>query len=102
LTPSNEALSVAARMIAVGEQTSISSFNQSHSPSFWRAHMTTNRLAKAAEPLDDRSKWTLHEHCEYANAQIILKGINDERRMKGLFPVKWVIRDNRVVIDRAT
>jgi hypothetical protein len=57
---------------------------------------------KATDPAFNRSSWTLHEHCEYANAQLILKGINDERRMKGLFPVKWVIRDNRVVIDKAT
>jgi hypothetical protein len=64
--------------------------------------MTTNRLAKSeVDPVFDRSKWSLQEHCDYANAQMILKGIPEERRMKGMFPVRWVIRDGRVVIERA-
>jgi hypothetical protein len=62
--------------------------------------MTTNRLAKSeVDPVFDRSKWSLQEHCDYANAQLILKGINDERRMKGMGPVHWVIRDNRVLCE---
>lgn len=63
--------------------------------------MITNRLAKSAEPAFDRSKWTLKEHCDHANAQLILNETNEYRRRIGLFPVKWVIRDNRVMIDRA-
>jgi cellulase/cellobiase CelA1 len=35
----------AARTIAAGEPTSISCFSPSHSRNYWRAHMTTNRLA---------------------------------------------------------
>lgn len=62
--------------------------------------MTTNRLAKSeVDPAMDRSKWTLQEHCDYANAQMILKEIPEYRRRKGLQPVHWVIRDGRVVIE---
>ena len=61
--------------------------------------MTTNRLAKSEQqPAFDRGKWTLQEHCEYANAQLILKGINEERRVKGMPAVHWVIREGRVMI----
>jgi hypothetical protein len=62
--------------------------------------MTTNRLAKSeVDPAIDRSKWTLQEHCDWANAQMILKEIPEYRRRKGLQPVHWVIRDGRVVIE---
>lgn len=50
----------------------------------------------------DRSKWSLAAHCEYANAQMILKDIPEYRRKKGLGPVKWVVRDGRVVLTDAT
>lgn len=62
--------------------------------------MTINRLAKSeVDPAIDRSKWTLQEHCDWANAQMILKEIPEYRRGKGLQPVHWVIRDGRVVIE---
>ena len=60
----------------------------------------SNRLAKSADPLMDRSSWSLHEHCEYANAQLILKGTNDYRRKIGAPPVHWVIRDGRIVCEQ--
>jgi hypothetical protein len=63
--------------------------------------MTTNRLAKSADPVLDRKSWSLQEHCEYANAQLILKNVNEDRRKLGLFPVRWVIRNLRVVCEPA-
>jgi hypothetical protein len=54
----------------------------------------------AAKPLD-RSGWTLQEHCEYANAQLILNGTNEWRRKQGAGPVHWVIRNGRVVCEWA-
>jgi len=58
--------------------------------------MTTNRLAKSENPAFDRSKWSKHQHCEYANAQLILNDTNIYRRNLGAPPVKWVIADGRV------
>lgn len=62
--------------------------------------MTTNRLAKSENPVIDRSKWSLAEHCEYANAQLILNETNEYRRKIGAPPVHWVIRDGRVVCEQ--
>jgi hypothetical protein len=60
-----------------------------------------NPLKSKAEPIDDRKKWSLQEHCDYANAQMILKEIPEYRKRKGLGPVRWAIRDNRVVLTDA-
>lgn len=60
--------------------------------------MTTNRLAKSSEPAFDRSNWTLQQHCEHANAQLILNDVNIGRRAKGLPAVRWVIEGKRVVM----
>ena len=60
-----------------------------------------NPLKNIVDPKIDRSNWSLQEHCDYANAQMILKDIPEYRRRKGLGPVKWVIRDNRVVLTDA-
>jgi len=58
--------------------------------------MRTNPLMKAKDPVFDRSNWTLQEHCEHANAQLILKETNQYRRKMGAPPVKWIIADGRV------
>lgn len=63
--------------------------------------MPANPLKKNIDPAFDRSKWTLQEHCEHANAQLILNEGNETRRKRGLPPVRWVIRDGRVVIENA-
>jgi hypothetical protein len=54
---------------------------------------------KATDPAFDRSSWTLKEHCDHANAQLVLKNINEDRRRKGMGQVRWVIRDGRVVCE---
>jgi hypothetical protein len=56
-------------------------------------------MSRKPESEHDRSTWSLKEHCDYANAQMILKEIPEYRRRKGLQPVHWVIRDGRVVIE---
>jgi hypothetical protein len=61
--------------------------------------MRTNPLMKATDPAFDRSKWSLQEHCDYANAQMILKEIPEYRRKKGLQQIRWVIRDGRIVLE---
>jgi hypothetical protein len=64
--------------------------------------MSINPLGKATtEATESRSGWTLQEHCEHANAQLILKNVNEDRRKKGLGPVHWIIRDGRVSIEWA-
>ena len=60
--------------------------------------MSANPLKSVETAENDRSKWTPQEHCDHANAQLILKGIHDERRAKGYDPVKWVVIDRRVVM----
>jgi hypothetical protein len=61
--------------------------------------MTTNRLAKAAEPIDDRKNWSLERHCAHANQLMVDQGVHEYRRAKGMFPIHWVVRDGRVVIE---
>jgi hypothetical protein len=56
-------------------------------------------MARSAEPYESRSSWTLQQHCDHANAQLILKDINPYRRRMGLPPVHWVIRNGRVVCE---
>lgn len=60
---------------------------------------TSNRLAKAAEPAFDRSTWALQEHCDYANAQMHLKGLHEYRRKVGLPQAHWVICNGRVTME---
>lgn len=61
--------------------------------------MRTNPLMKQDEI--NRPKLTLEERCDQANAQLILKGINEDRRAQGLFPVKWVIADHTIKLVAA-
>lgn len=57
--------------------------------------MPTNRLTERADgPLK-----SLQERCDEVNAQMILKGINEDRSVMGLAPVHWVVRDKRLVCD---
>lgn len=61
--------------------------------------MTTNRLAKSEqEPKFDRKSWSPEQHCAHANRQLIENGTNEYRRKMGLFPVKWVLVNDRVTI----
>lgn len=60
--------------------------------------MAANPLLRET-PEFDRSNWTLHEHCEFANAQMNLKGLHEYRRKVGLPPAHWVIRNGRVVME---
>lgn len=62
--------------------------------------MSINPLRKAtAEATESRSSWTPQQHCDHANAQLILKDVNPDRRRTGLPPVHWVIRNGRVVCE---
>jgi hypothetical protein len=56
-------------------------------------------MARSGEPYESRSSWTLQQHCDHANAQLILKDINPDRQRMGLPPVHWVIRNGRVVCE---
>jgi hypothetical protein len=62
--------------------------------------MGSNPLKKAlSESAYERSGWTIQEHCEHANAQLILNNVNEDRMRKGIPPVHWVIRGGRVVCE---
>jgi hypothetical protein len=78
--------------------------------------MTTNRLAKSEVRDDDphsiermpgymppklRKNWSPGQHCQFANDQLAWRGINEERRMKGLRHVRWVVCDGRVILEPA-
>jgi hypothetical protein len=56
-------------------------------------------MKRPDEPRIDRSNWSLHEHCEYANAQLILKETNNYRRKIGAPPVRWVISGGRIAME---
>jgi len=60
--------------------------------------MTVNPLVQPVEP---RRHMTLEERCAQANANLMMSGINEERRSMGLFPVRWVIRDHTIKIEAA-
>jgi hypothetical protein len=49
--------------------------------------------------MGERSSWSLQEHCDHANAQLVLKNVNEDRRKQRLPPVRWSIRNGRVVCE---
>lgn len=76
--------------------------------------MTTNRLAKSEAKDDDphsiermpgyvspklRKHWTPGQHCQFANDQLAWRRTNEERRAKGLAPIRWIVSDGRVVLE---